>query len=137
MTFFSSVKSLFLRASDETLAVRRHFLRLLLAHRAAKKVRLSERISRDDVRDLHHLFLVDDDAVGFRENRLQLGEFELDLFGAVFPLDEVVDHAAADRAGSVERVQCREVLDTRWFEAAQDVLHSRAFKLEHAAGETV
>ena len=39
--------------------------------------------------------------------------------------------------GPVERVERREVLDAGRFEAAQDVLHSRAFKLEHAAGQAV
>ncbi len=124
MTFFSSLNPFSFAPRTKRLAVRGHFLRFLLSHGAAQQVGFSERISRDDVRDLHHLFLVDDDAVGFRKDRLQLGEFVFDLLGAVFPLDEVVDHAAADRAGPVESVQRREVFDARRLEAAQDVFHS-------------
>ena len=79
MTFFSSLNPFVLGASDEALAVRGHFLGFLLAHRAAQQVGFAKRIARDDVRDLHHLFLVDDDAVGFRQDLLQLRQLVFDL----------------------------------------------------------
>ena len=52
------------RAVDEAGALRVHLLLDLLAHRAAQHVGFAERIARQRLRDLHHLFLIDDDAIG-------------------------------------------------------------------------
>ncbi len=57
------------RALDEALLLRRHLLLDLLAHGAAQQIRLAERKARQNLRDLHHLLLVDDDAVGLIEDR--------------------------------------------------------------------
>ena len=62
------------RALDEALALRGHLLELLLAHGAAQDVGFAQRVAGEAIGDLHHLFLVDDDAVGFFENLLQLGQ---------------------------------------------------------------
>ncbi len=51
-------------AVEEAHALARHLLRLLLAHRAAQIVGVAERVAGEHLRDLHHLLLVDDDAVG-------------------------------------------------------------------------
>jgi hypothetical protein len=53
-----------LRALDEQAAVLGHLLGLLLAHRAPQQVGAAQRVAADDLRDLHHLFLVHDHAVG-------------------------------------------------------------------------
>src|SRR3954469_17639924 len=52
------------RARDEALALRVHLGLDLLAHGAAQEVRLAERVAGEQLRHLHHLFLVDDDAEG-------------------------------------------------------------------------
>ena len=52
------------RPVDEARALRVHLLLDLLAHRAAQHVGFAERIARQRLRDLHYLFLIDDDAVG-------------------------------------------------------------------------
>ena len=57
--------------------------------------------------DLHHLFLVDDDAERLLQDALKLGKHVFDGAAAPLALDEVVDHAALDRAGAIERVQMR------------------------------
>ena len=54
--------------------MRGHFLFFLFAHGAAEKVGFAEREAGQAVGDLHHLFLVEDDAVGFFENVFQLGQ---------------------------------------------------------------
>ena len=51
-------------AVDEDGALLGHLLGLLLAHRAAQQVRAAERVAGQHLRDLHHLFLVQDHAVG-------------------------------------------------------------------------
>ena len=62
-------------AGDEFGALRRHFLFFLFAHGAAQNVGLAEREACQAVGDLHHLFLVEDDAVGLFKNVLELREF--------------------------------------------------------------
>ncbi len=56
------------------------------------------------------------------------------FFLAVLAVDEVVDHAALDRAGTVERVERGEVFQARGLVAAQDVAHAVRFKLEDGGG---
>ena len=58
---------------------------------------------------LHHLFLVDDDAVGLFENILRLRDIVDDFFAAMFAIDEVVDHV--HRPGPVEGVQRDQVFE--------------------------
>ena len=65
------------RAGDEALALLGHLLGVLLAHGAAQQVGFAQRVAGQAVGDLHHLFLVDDDAVGLFEQLLQLGQIVL------------------------------------------------------------
>ena len=89
-------------SGQEFFALRRHFGVILFAHGAAQNVRFAERKARQAVGDLHDLFLIEDDAVGFFQNFLQLGQIVRDFLFAVLAVDEVVDHAALDRAGAVQ-----------------------------------
>ena len=57
------------RAGAEDAAVLGHLLGLLLAHRAAQQVGAAQRVAADDLRHLHHLLLVDHDAVGLFQDR--------------------------------------------------------------------
>src|SRR5260221_10419476 len=56
-------------ARNKALALLLHFLAYLLAHRLAQQVGFAERIAGHDLRDLHHLFLIDDDAESFLQDR--------------------------------------------------------------------
>ena len=93
------------RALHETLALLRHLLGVLLAHGAAQQVGFTERVSREPVGDLHHLFLVHDHAQRLRQDFFQFRQFVFDLPAPVLALDEVIDHAALDRSGTVEKDQ--------------------------------
>ena len=64
MAAFSEI--LFLRAPcDKFVAHGQHDGSQLFSHGFAKDVRLSQRKSGHLAGDLHHLFLIDDDAIGF------------------------------------------------------------------------
>ena len=54
-----------------------------------------------------------------------------------FARDEVVDHAAAQRAGPIEGVERDEVVEPLRLGLAQDVAHARALELEHAVGQAL
>ena len=125
------------RALDEALALLGHLLDLLLAHGAAQQIGIAQRIAGDAIGDLHHLLLIDDDAVGLLEQLLQLGQIVDHLVAAPLALDEVVHHAALDRAGAIERVERGEIFQAAGLIAAQDVAHAAGFKLEDAAGEAL
>src|SRR5271157_614952 len=125
---------IFLAAGQEFGALCGHLLFFLLAHGAAENVRFPERETRQTIGDLHHLFLIEDDAVGFFEDVLELREFVGDFCLALFSIDEVVDHAALDGAGAVEGVEGGEVLDARGVIAAEDVAHTVGFKLKDGRG---
>ena len=58
-------QSLGLGALDEALALRGHLLGLLLSHRASQNIGFAQRIAGQAIGNLHHLFLIHDDAVGF------------------------------------------------------------------------
>ena len=78
---------------------------LLFAHRAAQQVCIAQRKSSQTVRNLHHLFLVEDHAPSLGQNLLQLRQIVGDFLLPVFAGDEIVNHAALNRAGAVERVE--------------------------------
>ena len=63
-------QAVLLRARNEDVALLGHLLGLFLAHRAAQQIGAAQRVAADDLRDLHHLLLVNHDAVGRAEDRL-------------------------------------------------------------------
>src|ERR1700733_4739846 len=89
----------------EALALLRHFLKLLLAHRAAQDVGVAQGVTRELARDLHDLFLVKDNAVGLAKDFLEFGEVPLHGFAAVFAFDEIVEHTTLYGARAIEGVQ--------------------------------
>ena len=63
---------------------------------------------------------------------LEFREHVLDRAAAPLALDEVVDHAALNRAGPIERVESGEVFNGVGLVAAQHIAHAAGFKLEDA-----
>ena len=61
-------------AGHETVALLGHLLRIFFAHGAAQQVGFAERVAGEDVRDLHDLFLVDDDAEGLVQDDFEFGQ---------------------------------------------------------------
>ena len=118
------------RAGDEARALRLHFRADLLAHGAAQQVGFAERIARQHLRGLHHLFLIDDDAVGLAQDRLELGMDVVGLFEPV--LAHAIGRDIGHRAGPIERHQRDDVLETVGPHVDQRAAHARTFHLEHA-----
>ncbi len=118
------------RAGDEDRALLLHLLADLLAHRAAQQVGVAERIAGHDLGDLHHLFLVDDDAEGFLQDRLEHRMQIFRLFVAV--LAGAIGRNVRHRAGAIQRHQRDDVLETVGPHVDQRAPHALAFNLEHA-----
>ena len=117
-------------AVDEALALRLHLLPDLLAHGAAQQIGFAEREAGEDLRGLHHLFLVDDDAEGLLQDRLQLGMDVVRLLHVV--LARAIGRDVRHRTGAVERDQRDDVLETVGPHVEQRAPHAGAFQLEHA-----
>ena len=90
-------------ALDELLALLLHFLDLFLAHRAPQDVRRAEREAGQNLRGLHHLLLINQNAVGLLGNRLEQRMLVFDFHFAVPALDEFRNQL--HRPGPVKRDQ--------------------------------
>ena len=118
-------------ALQELVLLGGHDVGLLLPHRLAEDVGLAEGVTGQGGGDLHDLLLVDHDAVGPGQDRLQQRVVVGDLRLPVPPLDEIVDHLHRPRP--IQRVERGQVLEAIGLEALQDVAHAVRLELEQAA----
>ena len=109
-------------------------LLLLLAHRPAQQVGLSEAVARELAGRLHDLLLVDDQAVGLAEDlgqRLrELGVDRRDVLLAVLAERVVGVAVDAHRPGPVERQHRGDVLEAVGLHQPQQAAHRAAVELE-------
>ncbi len=94
----------------EDLAVLGHLLGLLLAHRAAQHVGAAQRVAAQHLGGLHHLLLVDHDAVGLGQHRLHQRMRVLHGLLAVLARDEGGDQV--HRARTIQGHQRDQVAET-------------------------
>ena len=111
---------------------------LLLAHRAAEDVGLSEAEAGDPLGDRHHLLLVDDQAVARVEDvGERLGELLVDrrdLLLAVLAQRVVDVRVRAHGAWPVERDDGRDVFEVVGPQEPKERAHRPAVELEHPEG---
>lgn len=131
---FCGVEAVFLGTFDKAAALLFHFEGVFFTHSAAQDVGFTEGIAGEYVGDLHDLFLVDADAVGATEDRLEDIEDIVDLFLSVFSEDERVGHTALEGSGSVEGDEGDDVFKTGGSESGDQLAHSGGFELEDAQG---
>ena len=115
---------------DEARLLRRHLLLDLLAHGAAQEIRFAEREARQLARDLHHLLLIDDDAVSLLEDRLDQRMQIIGCLASMLPVHVGVD--IVHRARPVECDDGDDVLEAVGLELTQRIAHALTFELEHA-----
>ena len=101
-----------LGATDENLALLGHLLRLFLAHRPAQQVGAAERVTGQHLRYLHHLFLVENHAIGRLQDGFEIRVGVLDLRAPVLARDEIVDHSRLQRPRPEQCDQCGNVVET-------------------------
>jgi hypothetical protein len=118
------------RAFDELAALLGHFLRVLLAHRAAQQVGAAERVAGQQLGGVLDLFLIDHHAVGVAADLLEQRMLVHRLLAALLHLDHLVDEL--HRARAVEREQVDDVVDLLDLVFAAGFDHAAGFQLEHA-----
>ena len=67
----SAINTVLFRSFDKQRPLLFHFLGDFLTHRTAQQICTAKRIARHDLGQLHDLFLIDHDAIGFLQDRLQ------------------------------------------------------------------
>ena len=119
-------------ALDEARALRIHLGLDLLAHRAAKEIGLPKAVAGEHLRRLHHLFLVDEDAVGLGQHLLKHRVRVSERHPAVLAVAEQRD--IVHRAGAVERNQRDNVAECGRANRRQRAAHAFGFELEYPDG---
>ena len=98
---------------EEFFALRGHLFAIFFAHGTTQDIGFAEQKAGQPIGDLHDLLLIKNDAVGLSEYFLQLGQIVSDFFLAVLARDEIVDHAALDRARAIKRVERGQIFEAR------------------------
>ncbi|MEY3458234.1 MAG: hypothetical protein RL215_1391 [Planctomycetota bacterium] len=88
----------------------------------------------DAVEDPHDLFLVHHNTVGFFEYGVDGGVYFAGWFSAVFNIDVFHDHAAFERAWSVEGGGGDDIGEAVGLHFGEEVAHASGFKLEDSFG---
>ena len=126
------VHPVFARALDEFRAFGIHRLLNFFTHGAAQEISTAQRITRHFLRDLHHLFLIDDNALGLIQNVIHRRVQIIALGQAVFHL--AIFRDILHRAGAVERHERHDILNACRLHPLQGIHHARAFHLKHRHG---
>ena len=112
----------------------RHLLGLFLAHRPTQQVGTAQGITRQDLGNLHHLLLIQDDAVGRLEDWFKIRVRILDLGATMLAIDKVIDHARLQGPGSIQGHQGDNIFKGIRLQTPNQIFHAARFKLEHRRG---
>ena len=109
---------------------------LLFTDRFNTGVRCSQTNAADTIEDLHHLFLVDHDAVGLFQDLLHRFGLVLGLLPPVLDLDIVLNHTAFERPRAIKRIGRDHIAEMVRLHLLQQITNPAALQLEHALGFT-
>ena len=116
--------------AQETLPLRIHLGLYFLAHGAAQEISFRQRIARQVLGNLLHLFLIGDNAKSFFENGLKL---RMEIFNLLFAeLARAIGRNIRHGAWAVERHQRNQVFKPVSPHLAYRIAHAGTFQLEHA-----
>ena len=124
------------RASHKYLALLLHVLKFLLTHSTPQQVCAAERVAREYLRNLHNLFLIQNDAIRFFEYWLELRMkiINIRLVSRMLTRNKIVDHARLQRPGSEQCNQCDQVVELIRSHALYQITHAVGLQLEHRRG---
>ena len=117
-------------AFDERLALLRHFDKILFTHRTAQQIRAAKRVAGEQLRGLHHLLLINQDAVGLPGNLFEQRMLVFHFDFTMAPFNEITNQF--HRAGTVQRHERSDVLDGADLKLFAQFANPTGFQLEHA-----
>ena len=134
-----AVNAIFLRAFFEDRTLLGHLFRFFLTHRTTQHIRAAEGIAGKLLGDLHDLFLVQDNAIGWLQYRFQTFMLPLYvriryLFTAVFTVDKVIHHPRLQRPRTEQGHQGDHIFEAVGLQTLNQILHAARFKLEDGGG---
>ena len=134
-----AVNTVFLRAVFKDGALFGHLFRLFLTHRTTQHIRTAKSIARKHLGNLHDLFLIQDDAVGWFQYWFQAFVLPLhirigDLFTTMLTIDEVIYHAGLQRPRTEQGHQGYHIFEAVRLQTLNQVFHAAGFKLEDRRG---
>ena len=119
-------------AIAKDLTVLGHLVGVFFAHGTAQHVSAAQGIAAQNLCGLHHLLLVDHDAVSLRQHpghqRVRVDHF----FAALFARHK--GRYQIHRAGAEQGIERDQVFQARGARVLEHALHAAAFKLEHGLG---
>ena len=107
-----------------------HLFGILLAHRAAEKIGLAERVASQHACCELDLFLINNDAVGFRANLLEEGVQVFDFFETLLALD--IFRNELHRTRTIKRANGDDVFDAADIESFAATGDAATLHLENA-----
>ncbi|MNB77967.1 hypothetical protein D3C75_246620 [compost metagenome] len=134
-----AINAVFLCPFFEGTALLGHLFRLFLTHCTAQHIRAAKGVTGEFLGDLHDLFLVQDDAIGRFQYRLQAFVLPLnirigDLFPPVLTVDKVVHHPRLQRARTEQGHQGDHIFEAVRLQTFNQIFHAAGFKLEYRRG---
>src|SRR5262249_32866517 len=132
-----SIMSALQRLRKELLFVRIEFLPLLLSHRAAHKIGLTQTVSGKHLKDRHYLLLIDRNTICVAHHLFEHRDIVSHLLASMTALYIVVHHSAVYRTRAEKRIECGQILKIFRLHSPAQILHSVGFELEYRIGVTV
>ena len=127
-----AINAVLFRAIDKQATLLFHFLGDFLTHCTSQQVSAAKRVASHDLGKFHDLLLIDHDAIGFFEDRLQHRVHVIRFFLTVLTRD--VMRNVIHRTRTIQRHDSDNIFERIRLQPAQDILHALGFKLEHADG---
>ena len=130
-----AIDAVFLRPIFKDGTLLGHLFRLFLTHRTTQHICAAKGVTRKHLGDLHDLFLIQDDAVGWLQYRFQAFMLPLhirigNLFAPVLTVDKVIYHPRLQRARTEQSHQRDHIFEAVWLQTLNQIFHAAGFKLE-------
>ncbi len=107
-----------------------HHLWNFFTHSPAEYVCITKGVTCKDIGDLHHLFLVDNNTVGFFQDWFNICQRVVGRGSAMFSLNKVINHPGIQGAGTIQGNQGDEVAELLRSHFYQQFSHPRTLQLE-------
>ena len=107
-----------------------HFRFDLFAHGTAEHIGAAQGVARQNLCGLHHLFLIDENAVSFGQNAFEQRVRIFNWHAAIFTIAKERD--VIHRARPIERDERNDVAKIGWADSCKRAAHPFRFQLEYA-----